>query len=98
MDSPPARRPIRFFQRPTLRYGRGFLEELSPEYAVLLLCYPIEAGTSLFLEMRSLDQRLTRTPLATVTRAEQQGPGRWLVRCRFALPLNGGEVHLGRCA
>jgi hypothetical protein len=98
MDSPPARRPLRFFQRPTLRYGRGFLEELTNEYAVLLLCHPIEPGTSLFLEMRSLDRRLTRTPLATVTRAERRAPGRWLVRCRFVLQLNAGEVCLGRCA
>jgi hypothetical protein len=81
-----------------LRYGRGFLEELTAEYAVLLLCHPIEPGTSLFLEMRSLDRRLTRTPLATVTRSEQQGPDRWVVRCRFTLHLNAGEVHLGRCA
>ena len=98
MDSPPSRRPLRFFQRPTLRYGRGFLEDLTAEYAVLLLCHPVEPGTSLFLEMRSLDRRLTRTPLATVTRSERQGPGRWLIRCRFVLHLNAGEVHLGRCA
>ena len=47
-------------------FGRGFLEELTAEHAVLLLCHPIEPGTSLFLEMRSLDRRLTRMPLATV--------------------------------
>jgi hypothetical protein len=98
MENAPPKRPVRFFQRPSLRYGRGFLEELTPEYAVLLLCHPIEPGTSVFLEMRGLDRRLTRMPLATVTWAEQQGPDRWLVRCRFALPLNAGEVRLGRCA
>jgi hypothetical protein len=97
-SAPSTRRPIHYFQRPSLRYGRGFLEELTPEFAVLLLCHPLEPGTSLFLEMRALDRRLTRMPLGTVTRSERQGPGRWLVRCRFVLHLNAGEVHLGRCA
>lgn len=89
---------VRFFPRAGLRSGRAFLHELSAEYAVLVLARRLEPGTSLFLELHSLDPRLSRAALATVTRAELQAPGRWRVRCRFALRLNPGELEVARAA
>jgi hypothetical protein len=91
-------RSVRYFPGAGLRCGRAFLQELTADHAVLVLDRRIEPGTSLFLELHSLDRRLLRTPLATVTRAELQVPGRWLLRCRFALRLNEGEVDVARAA
>jgi hypothetical protein len=71
---------------------------LTAEHAVLVLDRRLEPGSTLFLELHSLDSRLSRTPLATVTRAELEAPGRWLVRCRFTLRLNEGELHVARAA
>jgi hypothetical protein len=98
MDPSPRGRSIRFFPGAGLRCDRAFLQELTAEYAVLLLDRRLEPGSTLFLELHSLDSRLSRTPIATVTRAEMETPGRWLVRCRFALRLNPGELHVARAA
>jgi hypothetical protein len=98
MASSPRGRSVRYFPGAGLRCGRAFLQELTSDHAVLALDRRIEPGTSLFLELHSLDRRLARTPLATVTRADLQAPGRWLLRCRFALRLNEGELHVARAA
>ncbi len=97
--NPSARgRSVRFVLRASTRIDRAFLHELTADHAVLVLPRPLEQGTALFLGLHSLDPRLSRTPLATVGPSVLQAPGRWLVRCRFALPLNAGELGVARAA
>jgi hypothetical protein len=97
--TPPQRgRSVRIFPGAGLRSDRAFLQELTAEHAVLILDRRLEPGSTLFLELHSLDCRLSRTPLATVTRAELDAPGRWLIRSRFTLRLNPGELEVARAA
>jgi hypothetical protein len=98
MEPLPRGRSVRFFPGAGIRCDRAFLQELSVDHVVLILDRQLEPGCSLFLDLHSLDSRLYRMPLATVTRAELQAPGRWLLRCRFALRLNACECQVARAA
>jgi hypothetical protein len=89
---------VRFVLRAGLRFGRAFLAELSAEHAVLILARRLEPGTSLFLDLHTLDPRLSHAAPATVTRADLVAPGRWRVVCRFELPLNPAQVAVARAA
>jgi hypothetical protein len=59
------------------------VRDISTNGIGLFLCAPLELGTELIIEMKSIDPSQSRILIARVVHATMQEEGRWIIGCKL---------------